>query len=205
MKTKQQLFEELTSHLLQDEYPSSYLNKISENSEVRVFPFTLILDMKKTEQASKYHPEGNVWNHTMLVVDEAAKVRKRSANPLVFMWAALLHDIGKPSTTKIRKGRITSYDHDKVGANLAVEFLEELTTDMDLTHDVSALVRWHMQILFILNDLPFQDIEAMKQDTDVSEVALLSWCDRMGRIGAKPKEEEENIQAFLQKCRYRQI
>ncbi len=38
------------------------------------------------------------------------------------MWGALLHDLGKAPTTKIRKGKITSYDHDKVGAELVRNF-----------------------------------------------------------------------------------
>jgi putative nucleotidyltransferase with HDIG domain len=42
------------------------------------------------------------------------------------MWAALLHDIGKPDTTKQYKGRITSYDHDKAGALIARKFYQNL-------------------------------------------------------------------------------
>ncbi len=71
-----------------------------------------------TGQSPQHHPEGSVWNHTLLVVDEAAKIKEQSADPRTFMWAALLHDLGKPSTTMRRKSKITSYDHDKVGAQL---------------------------------------------------------------------------------------
>lgn len=205
MKSKQQLFQEFTEHLMQDECPSLYFNIEFETEEVKIFPFNLLLKQKATEQSAKYHPEGNVWNHTLMVVDEAAKVRGKSLNQKVFMWASLLHDIGKPSTTKMRKGRITSYDHDKEGEILAVEFLKELTQDMDFILKVSALVKWHMQILYVLKDLPFKNIQSMKKEADLREVALLSWCDRMGRVGAESKQEEENIQLFLQKCSYRKI
>jgi putative nucleotidyltransferase with HDIG domain len=49
----------------------------------------------------------------LLVVDEAAKRKAYSTDQRVFMWAALLHDIGKPASTRLRKGRITAYNHDK--------------------------------------------------------------------------------------------
>lgn len=55
--------------------------------------------LKGTEQSLLHHPEGDVWNHTLLVVDEAANVKNKSTDAAVFMWAALLHDIGKPDTT----------------------------------------------------------------------------------------------------------
>lgn len=47
-------------------------------------------------QRLDFHPEGNVMNHTLLVVDLAALCRQKTSWPLAFMWSALLHDIGKP-------------------------------------------------------------------------------------------------------------
>lgn len=191
---------DINRHLLEDEKPSVYLNEISNVTLFNQHPFDMLQKLKKTEQSPKHHPEGNVWNHTMLVLDEAAKVKTRSKDQQVFMWAALLHDIGKPGTTQTRKGRITSYDHDKLGAQLAGEFLTEFTDDREFTEKVSQLIRWHMQILFVVNNLPFADIRSMKSKTDVSEVALLGLCDRLGRLGANRTDEESNIFKFLEKC-----
>lgn len=200
MSANKDLFESISMHLLQDEWPSSYINEISDEPFFRQFPFGMLAGLKETGQSPKHHPEGNVWNHTMLVVDEAARVKERSIHRKAFMWAALLHDIGKPDTTRTLKGRITSYNHDKVGAQLAGKFLEALTDDRDLIDRVKTLVRWHMQILFVVNDLPFAEIKAMSSEADINEIALLGLCDRMGRLGADLKAEEENISRFLQKC-----
>ena len=79
------------------------------------------------------------------------------------MWGALLHDLGKAPTTKIRKGKITSYDHDKVGAELCREFLEVFTDDEEFIKQVTALVRWHMQTLFVIKNLPFADVKRWPQ------------------------------------------
>jgi putative nucleotidyltransferase with HDIG domain len=157
--------------------------------------------LKNTEQSLKHHPEGNVWNHTMLVVDEAAKVKDESRNQKAFMWAAFLHDIGKGEATKNHKGKITSYDHDKIGAKLAKSFLTEYSRDQELIKEVVALVRWHMQILFVLNKLPFADVKTMKREVDIKEIALIGLCDRLGRLGADRSQEESNVIEFIQKCK----
>lgn len=189
-------FYEMDRHLINDEAPSEYFNAVSLPDKS---PYEMLKKLKVTEQSKKHHPEGSVWNHTMLVVDEAAKVKFKSKNPRVFMWAALLHDIGKPAATKIRKGKITSYDHDKIGEKLSCEFLGHFGCDKDFVREVSSLVRWHMQVLFVVNGLPFADVKNMKRQTDISDVALLGLCDRLGRLGADKKEEEKNIDKFIQK------
>lgn len=156
-----------------------------------------------TPQSPVHHPEGNVWNHTLLVVDRAAVRKAFSADPRVFMWAALLHDIGKPDTTKKRRGRITAYDHDRVGADLSCALLRQVTAESDFSKAVVALVRYHMQPLYVVKDLPFQDIAGMKAHTDVAEVALLSYCDRLGRGCADRRAEAQAIVTFLKTCNER--
>ena len=114
--------------------------------------------------------------------------------------AAFFHDIGKPSSTKVRKGKITSYEHEKIGAIMVRDFLSVFTNDKDFIDDVSALVLYHMQMLFVINDLPFANVAEMKQNSDVVEIALLGLCDRIGRKGSVSSEEIKNMELFLQKC-----
>lgn len=199
MENARELFNEINLHLAEDEKPSVFLSRVSSQPIFQKYPFKLLAIEKSTEQSAKFHPEGNVWNHTMLVVDVAAQMKDKSSNAQAFMWAALLHDIGKPETTKIRSGRITAYNHEKIGANQARWFLMELGCDADLIGQVCALVRWHMQPLFVTKDMPFADIQAMKRETNVDDLALLSLCDRLGRLGADKAEEELNTKTFLQK------
>ncbi|MGH4124921.1 MAG: HDIG domain-containing metalloprotein [Clostridium sp.] len=198
------MFEEFEKHLMEDEKPSIYFNKIISNDSIFTqYPYTLLSCLVETPQSPQHHPEGNVWIHTMLVVDNAAKVKGLSENPRAFMWGALLHDLGKAPTTKIRKGKITSYDHDTVGAELCREFLGTFTEEEEFIKRVIALVRWHMQTLFVIKDLPFGDVKGMAQEISIKEIALLSQCDRLGRgelDESKIKEEKENIKAFIHKC-----
>ncbi len=201
MHALQEVFELIEYHLLKDEKPSSFLSSLSGKQEFQEYPFSLLLDLKGTEQSPVYHPEGNVWNHTMLVVDEAADRKNQSKDERAFMWAALLHDIGKPVTTRKRKGKITSYDHDKAGAKLAREFLSLFSEDKQFIDHVYSLILFHMQILYVVKGLPFADISGMKAFGELNEIALLGLCDRLGRLNYHREDEEKNIQLFLKKAK----
>lgn len=195
------LFEEINRHLLEDDKPSEYISDLSKTPIFKEYPLNMLLQLKNTDQSPKYHPEGSVWNHTMLVLDEAAKVREQSKNPRVFMWAALLHDIGKPDTTKMRRGRLTSYDHDIVGARLATDFLQVYTDEEEFIKQVAYMVRYHMHMLYVLRNLPHGDVKNLLKQVDIDEIALLCRCDRFGRKGANREEEEEAYREFLQRLR----
>ena len=194
------LLNEINNHILLDEQPSAFLNSVVNTKMFKEYPFHMLSKLKETEQSPIHHPEGNVWNHTLLVVDQAAIQKNRSRDKKVFMWAALLHDIGKAETTKNKKGKITAYNHESVGADLCIKFLREFTADDEFIKKVAGLVRWHMQILHVVKDMPFADIKAMAEETDINEVALLGFCDRMGRTKVDIAKEKNNIKIFLEKC-----
>ncbi|AET69534.1 UTP:GlnB (protein PII) uridylyltransferase [Desulfosporosinus orientis DSM 765] len=197
-------FAELEAHLLRDEKPADFFNQLRKTGFFQEqYPFTMLGALEKVPQSPKHHPEGSVWNHTMLVLDNAGEWKHLSKNPRAFMWSALLHDLGKAPATKIRKGRITSYDHDILGEKLAVDFLKELCNDQPFIQQVAKLVRWHMQILFVIKELPFADIKKMSAEVSIEEIALLGLCDRLGRGNMtrdKKLEVEKSIMTFLEKC-----
>ncbi|MGE4353422.1 MAG: HD domain-containing protein [Oscillospiraceae bacterium] len=193
-------FRQIENCIMGDEAPSEILRDFAQQPWFGTFPFSLLLAEIKTEQSPVHHPEGNVWNHTLMVVDEAAKRKQFSTAPREFMWAALLHDIGKPPVTRARKGKITAYDHDREGYRLAGDFLSALTDETDFIENVMWLVRYHMQVLYVTHGLPFQDIPGMRAHTDSYDVALLGYCDRLGRTGADADAERRSITLFLEKC-----
>lgn len=199
-----QLFHDIERHIMEDEKPSVYLNELLNKGMLDEYPFAMLKDLTHVEQNLKWHPEGNVWNHTMLVVDQAAKRRDKSENPRAFMWAALLHDIGKAPTTRERKGKLTAYNHERVGKKMAIEFLKEFTEDKEFIERVAALIRWHMEALFALKNLPMSNIKGMLQEVSLEEIALLCICDRFGRgemSQEKMEDEEKGIEMFVEKCK----
>ncbi|MEG1310789.1 MAG: HD domain-containing protein [Romboutsia sp.] len=197
------IFNEINEILLENIKPSEDIKRLIKDGKFNKEPLNLISKLENINQNKKYHPEGNVLNHVLLVIDKASEYKKYSKNKQVFMWSAFLHDIGKLTTTKIRKNTITSYNHDIEGEYIAFKFLGSLTEDVDFKNRVSKLVRWHMQPLFYDKNLPFFEPKKMLSSIDYEEVALLSLCDRLGRGELniiKIKEEENRIKNFKEYC-----
>lgn len=102
-------------------------------------------------QAPEWHPEGDVWNHTLCALDAFAKERDAlnagESEDIVVGLAVLCHDFGKPSTSYYdkRKNRIRSLGHDEAGVKPTVKFLARLTNEEAILRDVPPLVRAHMR------------------------------------------------------------
>ena len=191
------LLDEVIEHLLKDAKPSIYLK--SARNDFKNTPLDILNSLETVEQEKKYHPEGNVWNHVMLVVDTAASIREYANSPKTFMLAALFHDIGKKAATrKNRSGRWISYDHDKIGANLLKEVLEFYSLKEDEIDKVCSLVRYHMHHLFIIKNLPYGNVEGMIKEVDLNDMILLFISDRLGRLQETYEEKSKEINDVLE-------
>ncbi len=102
-------------------------------------------------QDAEWHPEGNVWIHTLMVIDEA---RKRNgdldrARLATIMLGAVCHDLGKPATTATIDGRVRSPGHEAAGVPLAAAILNRLNVhtldDFDVRAQVFGLVAEHLR------------------------------------------------------------
>lgn len=198
------VFNEVNEILLKKMKPSEHINSLIKRGCFDEEPFNKIKNLAKIEQNLKYHPEGSALNHVLMVVDKGSEVKHLSKNEKVFMWACLLHDIGKLTTTRIRKGRITSYNHDIEGEKIGQDFLNLVSDDKIFNEDVSKLIRWHMQPLFYDKNLPFFEPKHMLDDVDYKEVALISYCDRLGRGNLSEetiKLENKRIESFKEYCK----
>jgi tRNA nucleotidyltransferase (CCA-adding enzyme) len=182
----ERIFLELEKLLLRSEKPSIGFEVLRETRLLRFFPE--IEALVGVAQEPDWHPEGDVWIHTMMVLDEAAKLRTGdTGEDLALMFGALAHDLGKPPTTRVTNGRITSYEHDAVGAGIAGRFLERLRAPAELTRKVTALVRHHLApALFHKNGATPKAYRRLARDLAASGVtsALLlrvATADHLGR------------------------
>lgn len=186
------LLRDIIEHLLNDAKPSIYLNNIKET--LKDTPLQILLELEGVEQEKKYHPEGNVLSHILLVVDRAAGIRNYANNPESLMLAALLHDVGKKAATrKNRSGRWISYDHDKIGAELVRKILTTYNIREEQIDKVCTLVRYHMHHLFIIKNLPYGNVESLVQEVDINDMALLFISDRLGRLQETYDEKSKEI------------
>ena len=98
-----------------------------------------VASMKGVEQPPEFHPEGDVFIHTKMLMDKLE-------NPTpVLAFAALLHDVGKPLTFQIREGRIRFYEHSRVGAEMTEKILRRLRFSNDEIEAVKVCVDNHMK------------------------------------------------------------
>ena len=101
--------------------------------------------MKGVEQPPQFHPEGDVFVHTLLLLD---KLPAGSSETLA--WGALLHDVGKPPTFRVAPDRIRFDGHVDVGVKMAAEICRRLRFSNDETEQILALVDNHMRFAHAL-------------------------------------------------------
>lgn len=142
--SRERVFEEMKKALLKADRPSVFFNYLREMDQLDVW-FTELAQTIGLEQDPVFHPEGDVWVHTMEVIDRAAQVRDETSDPLAFMMLALTHDLGKIVTTEIVKGRIHAYEHETKGLPLVESFVRRLTDDRSITGYVENMVPLHMR------------------------------------------------------------
>lgn len=113
--------------------------------------FPEIVAMYDVPQEPEWHPEGDVYVHTLLVLDRAAEQISDLGHPqqVTVMLAALAHDFGKPATTEFLEGRIRSRGHEEAGVAPTLTFLDKLNMHTiggyDVRRQVVALVRDHLK------------------------------------------------------------
>ena len=107
--------------------------------------------LRGVEQPPQYHPEGDVWIHTLMLLEQLP-----AGVPATLAWGALLHDVGKPATFRVAPDRIRFDGHVEVGVRMAEEICHRLRMSNSDTEQILALVANHMR---------FADVEKMRDST----------------------------------------
>ena len=140
----ERLWEEWKKLLLQGVKPSLGFQFLSHCGWLRFHPELAAL--QGCEQDPGWHPEGDVWIHTLHCLDWFATERTgNQSDDLVVGLAILCHDLGKPATTKHEFDHITSRGHEPEGEAPTRRFLERLTNQEELINEVVSLVLCHLR------------------------------------------------------------
>lgn len=179
-----------------------WLQKI--NRLVEVLPE--VAATKNLQQDAQWHPEGDVFEHTMQAVDAAALLDyKNEEEKLIIMYAALCHDIGKVTKTQHVNGRIKNIGHAQESALLCKKLLKRITNNNALMDAVTKLVQYHMEpFQFVHNKASAAAYKrlAYKLSPEVNMAMLgkLALADKQGRNACSHeplKEIPEQLQKFL--------
>ena len=143
-------------------------------------------------QEPEWHPEGDVWIHTLMVIDKARQLNDDLDRPRLttVMLGAVCHDLGKPATTAVIDGRIRSIDHEQVGVAPTLSLLDRLnvhTIDgFDVRAQVVGLVANHLKPGMFHKAQHVGDgaFRRLAQKVDLELLARLARADCLGRTGA---------------------
>lgn len=181
---RERLFAEFRKLLLAPR-PSVGLEWMRRMRLLRFFPELQAL--VGVPQEPEWHPEGDVWTHTLMVVDQAARLRTPAyteTENLALMFGALCHDLGKPETTVYKDGRWRSPAHEGRGERPARAFLARLTNESALIEDVVRFVREHLkpsQLYKVRDELKPSAIRRLALRIDIGKLVRLARADHLGR------------------------
>ena len=138
--------------------------------------------MKGVEQPAEFHPEGDVFVHTLLLLDNLPH-----PCPPTLAWGALLHDVGKPPTFRAAPDRIRFDGHVEVGVKMAEEICESLRFSNDETAQILALVENHMR---------FGHVTRMKESTLKKFLRMPSFEEHMALHRADCLASHRNLSTY---------
>ncbi|MBD3231129.1 HD domain-containing protein [Candidatus Dependentiae bacterium] len=206
--SKERIFEEIKKLFLKSRRPSlgfRWLHKINRLRDI----FPELYDLISVEQRKDYHPEGDVFEHTMQTLDAAAQFDEyqNQGEKFLLMLAALCHDLGKAITTD---ENLSCKGHEKAGVPITKKLLKRFVLDKDLIKSVCKLVKYHLRPGQLLQQE--SSIKAYKRlakalapEISLRQVAILNLCDVRGRNPKKhvplKRVYQDRFEKFLNKIR----
>ena len=202
----ERIWGEIEKLLLQAERPSVGFTLALDLGVIdRLFPELKAL--VACPQEPEWHPEGDVWVHTLLVIDQARQRIDDLDHPrkVTVMLGAVCHDVGKPPTTAVIDGRIRSMEHEQAGLEPAGALLDRLNIHtiggFDVRAQVLGIVAHHLKPLaFFKSATPVGDgaFRRLAQKVDLELLARVAESDCLGRTG---NFDCSGIRWFLERAR----
>lgn len=192
--SSERVFDELKKALLKSYKPSEFFENLRIMNQLS-FWFPEVEKLMGIPQHSVHHREGDVWTHTMMVLDECAKVRDKAEYPLYFMLSGLVHDFGKIICTEFRKGDYHAYRHETEGGDIVKTFIRRVSNESSLLSYVLNMTELHMKPRILFNDSSSIKSTNKMFDSSASpnDLILLALCDGKGKIPSKPCEGAEDF------------
>lgn len=198
----ERVFAEVRKLLLLGARPAIGFELLKRTGLLRFFPEAEAL--VGTPQDPRWHPEGDVWTHTLLALDRAAELRRGDADDEALMFAVLCHDFGKPLVTS----NLRSRGHDRAGVEPARRFLDRLRAPRRLIEQVGALVRDHLApAWFVRNEAGLRAYRRLARRLDaagtgIGLLARVAAADHLGRTTpAALAGEFREGEVFLERAR----
>ena len=193
---KERIYVEFEKLLTKSKNPSIGFELMREFNILDKY-FPELNNLINVPQDPKWHPEGDVWIHTMMVIDEMAKLEVDKDKKLLYLLSCLCHDLGKLSTTiTLEDGKITSRGHEEAGIEPTISFLNRLTNNKKLIEQVCKLVELHLApSLFFAAKSSNSAIKRLNNklvevELSILDLALINKADTFGRTTIEALNKE---------------
>jgi len=154
------------------------------------------------KQDTQWHPEGDVFEHSMQALDVAASITiEDNEKKLQLLLAALCHDLGKVNTTEEKLDKITSYNHEITGVPIAKNLLKKFSSKKSMISPVLTLIRYHMMPSQLIrnNSTPaaYKRLAVkLAPHTNMKMLSILHYADKAGRAPIGTEYEEKLIESY---------
>ncbi len=187
---KERIYIEWKKLLLKSPKPSIGFKMMKELGILKHY-FPELYAIVDIPQSPKWHPEGDVWVHTLLALDTMQKelgvrsggVEMQEKQKLKFLFAILCHDLGKATHTTIEEDRrIRSIGHEKAGVEPAKSLLYRLTDEHDFIKSILPLVEHHLKpSQFYKGKAKASAIRRLATKINIEELVMVAKADFLGR------------------------
>jgi tRNA nucleotidyltransferase (CCA-adding enzyme) len=197
---KERIYEEFKKLFLKSKKPSIGFELLRELEVLNYFPELKALI--NCAQDTEYHPEGDVWIHTLMTLDEMAKIIKKEKiedehRILYLFYSILCHDLGKPYCTEVINGRITSYKHESLGLEPTISFMQRLTNEKKFIDLILPLVKNHLApFQLYLSESSIKAVKRLSLKVNIEDLCLVCLADCLGR-DIKDKEKCPKATSWL--------
>ena len=203
---KERIFEEFKKLFLKSQKPSIGLELLKQLGALK--HFHELEALVGCIQDGQYHPEGDVWIHTLMTVDELAKILKEKKiedeyRKLSLFYAILCHDLGKPLCTKITKeNRVTSHKHEALGIEPTISFLNKVTNEKRFIELITPLVKNHLApFQLYLDKSSLKAVKRLSLRVNIEDLCLVCLADCQGRDIKDKKKCSQATKWLLNKAK----
>lgn len=172
------------SRSMMEGWPRLFFDTLFECDVLHVM-FPMVYKLKTATESFKWHPEGNAYEHTMLVLTQAAVHQY----DLDVRLAAVCHDLGKGETPRDKLP--AHYGHESTGVPVARAFCEKVGAPAKMTEHALKATRWHMHLHKLSSLKPktvvdmFVQLDAWRDERAVPLLMMVGVCDSRGRLGGE--------------------
>ena len=183
---KERIFEEYKKLLLKADKPSigfKLLDKLN----------ALCPELKATQnipQDKTYHPEGDVWTHTLMSIDAMSQLKTNNEKKdLILMLAILCHDLGKVEATTVTQDKIRAIGHENI-LEPTISLIEKLSDDKAILKEVLPLVKEHLMPSTLYSQKSKSPaIRRLSTRVNIQDLSILARADHFGRTTQDAKDK----------------